>query len=628
MEEEKNPKNGPDPKKNLDRKVHFSIWYLVAGLFIVSVIHNLYFNIPSVRSVPYSDFKQWVGTGEVEEVILYQQMVRGKLKEGSSHVIKGDRDFEVVRVEDPDLLKDLEKAGVKFSGKIEDTRLKDLFFAWILPFAILFLVWSFILRRFNPGAGVMSFGKSRAKLYAKSETGITFDDVAGIDEAKEELKEIVEFLKTPAKFKKIGGKIPKGVLLVGAPGTGKTLLARALAGEAKVPFFSLSGSDFVEMFVGVGAARVRDLFEQAQSSAPCIVFIDEIDAIGRARGVGVVAPHEEREQTLNQLLAQMDGFDPNSGVIVVAATNRPEILDPALLRPGRFDRHVAIDKPDLKGREEILKVHAKKVKLAKDVDLKVIAQRTAGFVGADLANIINEAALLAARKDRSEISMAEFESAIDRVIAGLEKKSRVMNRKEKEITAYHEAGHAVVAMSVKGADPVHKVTIIPRGIGALGFTLQLPTEDRYLMTRSELLDKIAVLLGGRMAEKMIFDEVSTGAENDLKRATDIVKSMVKDYGMSEKLGLVTFEKDRRAMFLDTVVPSQHDYSEGTAQEIDREVHRIMEDESGRVGKILLEKKDKLKKLAGRLLEKEVVEKEELQEIFSKDENLPSQIAGS
>src|SRR4030095_4970567 len=418
MPSEKKPENNGS-KKNMEKKLHFSIWYVVIGLFLISLIHNYYFSLSAIRTVPYSEFKSWVQAGEVEEVVVYQTFIRGRLKEGSPKVEKGEREVEVVRVEDPDLLKDLAASKIKFSGKIEDTRLKDLFFAWILPFAILFVIWSFICRRVNPGAGVMSFGKSRAKLYTKSEAGITFDDVAGIDEAKEELREIVGFLKSPHKFKKIGGKIPKGVLLVGAPGTGKTLLARALAGEAKVPFFSLSGSDFVEMFVGVGAARVRDLFEQAQSSAPCIVFIDEIDAIGRARGVGVVAPHEEREQTLNQLLAQMDGFDPNAGVIVVAATNRPEVLDPALLRPGRFDRHIAIDKPDLKGREEILKVHAKKVKLAKDVDLKVIAQRTPGFVGADLANVINEAALLAARRDRTEITMAEFEAAIDRVIAGL-----------------------------------------------------------------------------------------------------------------------------------------------------------------------------------------------------------------
>jgi cell division protease FtsH len=607
----------PNDKKNIDRKVHFSIWYVVIALFFLSLLQNYFFYRSPLKNISYSEFRQLVTSGEIEEVLLYKEMIRGRFKEGSPHIEKGERDFETVRIEDPELVKDLQKAQIKYSGKIEDTRLKDLLFAWILPFAVLFLIWSFVFRRLNPGAGILSFGKSRAKLYAKSETGVTFNDVAGIDEAKEELKEIVEFLKNPSKFKKIGGKIPKGVLLVGAPGTGKTLMAKALAGEAKVPFFSLSGSEFVEMFVGVGAARVRDLFQQAQGSAPCIIFIDEIDAIGRARGVGVLSPHEEREQTLNQLLAEMDGFDPNAGVIVVAATNRPEVLDQALLRPGRFDRHIMIDKPDLKGREEILKVHAQKVKLAKDVDLKVVAQRTPGFAGADLANIINEAALLAARRDLKEISMAEFEGAIDRVIAGLEKKSRVMNKKEKEITAYHEAGHAVAAMSLKGADPVHKVTIIPRGIGALGFTLQLPTEDRYLMTRSELLDKLGVLLGGRVAEKLIFNEFSTGAENDLKRATEIARSMVKDYGMSEKLGAVTFERERRPLFLEGMMPpANHDYSEATAQAIDREISEMIGESEKRVEKILTEKKDKLEILAKKLLEKEVVEREELNKIFS------------
>ncbi len=609
-------KDGPkNETPGFNRKIHFSVWYLVIAVFLILWLHSYYFGKPATREVAYSDFKQWILNGEIQKVTLFQDWIQGELKDTSPHLLNKQRQFLTVRIEDPKLTEQLQNTGVEFTGKIEDTRLKDLFFAWILPLAILFLIWNLLLKRMNPGAGVMSFGKSRARVYAKAESQIHFSDVAGVDEAKEELKEIVEFLKTPDKFKRIGGKIPKGVLLVGPPGTGKTLLARALAGEANVPFFSLSGSDFVEMFVGVGAARVRDLFQQAQSSAPCIIFIDELDAIGRARGAGAMGTHEEREQTLNQLLAEMDGFDSNSGVIVVAATNRPEVLDSALLRPGRFDRHVEVDRPDLKGREQILQVHVRKVKLSKDVDLKIVAQRTPGFAGADLANLINEAALLAARRDKQMVSMAEFESAIDRVIAGLEKKSRVLNKREKEITAYHEAGHAIVAMSLKNADPVHKVTIIPRGIGALGFTLQLPTEDRNLMTQSELLDRLAVLFGGRLAERIIFNEISTGAENDLKRATEIAKSMVKDYGMSQKLGMVTFERERRALYLDAMMSPNRDYSEETAREIDQEISEILRNIETKVISIIEEKKPALEMLAQRLLEKEVVEREELEMIF-------------
>ncbi|MEK7852061.1 MAG: ATP-dependent zinc metalloprotease FtsH, partial [Deltaproteobacteria bacterium] len=461
---------------------------------------------------------------------------------------------------------------------------------------------------------VMSIGKSRAKLYVEKETKVTFDDVAGIDEAKEELLEIIEFLKTPEKFQRLGGKIPKGVLLVGAPGTGKTLLAKAVAGEAKVSFLTISGADFVEMFVGVGAARVRDLFAQAQEKAPCIIFIDELDAVGRARGMGVFGGDQERDQTLNQLLAEMDGFDTRKGVIIMAATNRPEVLDPALLRPGRFDRQVVVDRPDLKGREDILKVHIKNVKLGSDVDLKVIAARTPGFVGADLANVVNEAALLSSRRDKEAVTMAEFEEAIDRVIGGLEKKKRVMNKKEKEITAFHESGHALVAEFLPNADKVHKISIIPRGVAALGYTLQLPTEDRYLMTKSELLDRLAVLLGGRVAEELTFQEVSTGAHNDLQRASDIARSMVKEFGMSEKLGLVTFEKERRPLFLDIPATSSKEYSEETAREIDNEVKAIIDGSYDKVKSLLREHKDTLERLARRLLEKEVVDKEELREI--------------
>jgi cell division protease FtsH len=461
-------------------------------------------------------------------------------------------------------------------------------------------------------SSILNFGKSKGKIYGEDEIKITFEDVAGVDEAKEELKEIIEYLSTPDKFLNIGGKIPKGILLVGPPGSGKTLLAKAVAGEAKVPFFSMSGSDFVEMFVGVGASRVRDLFAQAQEKAPCIIFIDELDALGKARGMNPLSSNDEREQTLNQLLAEMDGFDTKAGVIIMAATNRPEILDPALLRPGRFDRHVLVDRPDKKGREEILNVHVKGVKVANDVDLSVIAARTPGFVGADLANIVNESALLAARKGKSAVTMEEFEEAIDRIIGGLEKKKRVMNVKEKEIVAYHETGHALMAEFLETADRVHKISIIPRGIAALGYTMQLPTEDRYLMTKKELLDRLGVLLGGRIAEEVVFGEVSTGAHNDLFRATDIAKAMVKQYGMSEKLGYVTFEGERKPLFLD-INPSfgAKDYSEETAREIDNEVKKIIDESYVRVKSLLSERRGILEKVAQTLLEKETIDGEAL-----------------
>ncbi|MBP1735979.1 MAG: ATP-dependent metallopeptidase FtsH/Yme1/Tma family protein [Deltaproteobacteria bacterium] len=467
-------------------------------------------------------------------------------------------------------------------------------------------------------SSVLNFGKSRGKIYGEDEIKITFQDVAGVDEAKVELQEIIEYLKTPQKFMSLGGKIPKGILLVGPPGTGKTLLAKAVAGEAKVPFFSMSGSDFVEMFVGVGASRVRDLFAQAQAKAPCIIFIDELDAIGKARGMNPLSSHDEREQTLNQLLSEMDGFDTKAGVIIMAATNRPEILDPALLRPGRFDRHVLVDRPDITGREAILKVHIKGVKLAREVDLKVVAARTPGFVGADLANLVNESALLAARKGKGSVGMEEFEEAIDRVIAGLEKKSRVMNKKEKEIVAFHETGHALMAEFLETTDQVHKISIIPRGISALGYTLQLPTEDRYLMTEKELRDRLCVLLGGRVAEEVIFGEVSTGAHNDLGRATDIARSMVKEYGMSKKLGYVTFERERKPLFMD-LGPSfggAKDYSEETAREIDDEIKAIVDEAREKVQAMLSEKKSLLDKVARTLLEKETIEGEELRELIS------------
>jgi cell division protease FtsH len=541
------------------------------------------------------------------------QVLTGKLKpEGDSKEQKG---FRTVRVEDPDLVRELNQHGVTFTGVIESTFLRDLL-SWIIPVALFVGIWFFIFRRLGQAqGGFMQVGQSKAKIYMEKDVNVTFADVAGVDEAKEELQEVIEFLKTPEKFTKLGGKIPKGILLVGPPGTGKTLLARAVAGEASVPFFSISGSEFVEMFVGVGAARVRDLFEQAKGKAPCIIFIDELDALGKARGVGPMA-HEEREQTLNQLLVEMDGFDPRVGVILMAATNRPEILDPALLRAGRFDRHVTVDRPDKKGRLDILRVHAKNVALRPDADLEQIAAMTPGFSGADLANVINESALLAVRRGKDQVGIAELQEAVERVIAGLEKKNRVLNKMEKERVAYHETGHALIALSIPGTDQVQKISIIPRGVAALGYTLQLPTEDRFLMTKSELENKVAVLLGGRIAEETIFGEASTGAQNDLVKATDIAKSMVKAYGMSDKLGTITLEQERQPQFLQLPVASERgDYSEETAREIDCEVRRIVDEQYGRVKQMLEERKAALHEGAKLLIEREVITGSELKAIL-------------
>ncbi len=596
-------------KKPVLKKTHFTIWYFVIALLIIFLIQNYVVQKRSEDVIPYSEFKQALRTGKIKELTISQETIQGERE-----TEKGSRKFQTVRVEDPDLVKELEANHVKYTGKVDSKWLTNIL-SWIIPLVFFFFIWRLLFSRIGPESSVISFGKSRAKLYAEKEKKVTFADVAGIDEAKEELKEVVEFLKNPKKFQRLGGKIPKGVLLVGMPGTGKTLLARAVAGEANVPFFSISGSDFVEMFVGVGAARVRDLFAQAQNHAPCIIFIDELDALGKARGVNPLGRHDEQEQTLNQLLAEMDGFDPNTGVIIMAATNRPEILDPALLRPGRFDRHVVVDRPDLVGREEILKIHTRNVKLSPDVDLKVIASRTPGFVGADLANIVNEAALLAARKNKEFVEMSDIEEAIDRVVAGLEKKRRLMSKKEKEIVAFHESGHAIVASSLPNVDPVRRISIIPRGISALGYTLQLPTEDRYLMTRTELLDRLAVLLGGRVAEEIKFNEISTGAHNDLQRATDIATSMVKEYGMSEKLGYVTFEKEKRPLFMPSPLFSSREYSEETARQIDEEVKKIIDKTYNKAKQILTFRRKELEELAQLLLEKEVVEEADLKKIL-------------
>jgi len=597
-----------DPSR---RKFQFSIWYFLMALLVFSLIQD-YIVARKTDVIPYSEFKGYVIEDKVKNLLLKQEEITGILTEDAKG--RKDQRFVTVRVDDPELVKLLDAKKISYTGHYESKWLATLL-SWILPLVFFILIWRFLMGRMGTGPqGVLSVGKARAKIYAEREVGVTFEDVAGIDEAKEELEEIVEFLKTPEKFTQLGGKIPKGVLLVGAPGTGKTLLAKAVAGESGVPFFSMSGSDFVEMFVGVGAARVRDLFAQAKENAPCIIFVDELDALGKARGLGVMGGHDEREQTLNQLLVEMDGFDPNVGVIIMAATNRPEILDPALLRPGRFDRHVAIDRPDVRGREAILKIHTQGVKLGPDVELAKVAALTPGFVGADLANLVNEAALLAARHDKKGVSMVEFQDAIDRIIGGLEKKNRMMNEKEKRIVAYHESGHALVAMSVPTADPVNKVSIIPRGIAALGYTQQLPTEDRYLMTREELLDRLSVLLGGRVAEELIFRDISTGAQNDLQRATDIARSMVTEYGMSEKLGLVTYAKERRPLFLDTGFSPAKEYSDETAREIDAEVSRLIAESHDRVRKILKEKGQQLEKIAQTLLEKETILGEELQEL--------------
>jgi cell division protease FtsH len=525
--------------------------------------------------------------------------------------------FRTVRV-DPDTSSLLEQYNVKFKGEIESRFLPTLL-SWIVPVFLFVGIWYFLIKRMaGQQPGFMSLGKNKAKIYMQEDIDVRFEDVAGVDEAEQELAEVVEFLSEPDKFTEVGGQIPKGILLVGPPGTGKTMLAKAVAGESGVPFFSMSGSEFVEMFVGLGAARVRDLFDQAKQKAPCIIFIDELDALGKARGFGTVGGHDEREQTLNQLLVEMDGFDPNVGVILLAATNRPEILDPALLRPGRFDRNILVDRPDKKGREEILKVHMKNIKISKDVDLSVLAGMTPGMVGADLANLVNEAALLAVRRKKKKAGMAEFEEAVERVVAGLEKKNRLINPREREIVAYHEMGHAIVALSLPGTDPVQKISIIPRGIAALGYTMQTPTEDRYLMSKTELLNKIATLLGGRAAEEIVFEDISTGAHNDLARATDIARSMVKEYGMSAKVGQVYFAREKRNQFLNVPMEGAAEYSEATAELIDSEVREIINNQYAKTRQILAEKKDILDKGAQLLLEKEKIDGEEIKMLLEKE----------
>ena len=557
--------------------------------------------------ISYTSFMQHVQQDEIKQVTIVDNVISGKLKDG--------KEFSTVAPNDSKLVEKLEAKKVDIKAELPPQPPWWMsILSSILPMLIIVGLWFMLMNQGGAGGGkVMNFGKSRARRYDEEKLKITFKDVAGAEEAKQELEEVVEFLKHPQKYNDLGAKIPKGVLLYGPPGTGKTLLAKAVAGEAGVPFFSISGSDFVEMFVGVGASRVRDLFDQAKKSAPCIVFIDEIDAVGRQRGAGLGGGHDEREQTLNQLLVEMDGFSANEGIIMIAATNRPDILDPALLRPGRFDRQIVVDRPDIKGRTEILKVHVKGKPMGQDVNLDVIAQRTPGFTGADLSNLVNEAALLTARKDKKAINMSEMEEAAERVIMGPERKSRVISDKEKRLTAYHEGGHTIVGMLLEHTDPVHKVTIIPRG-RAGGYTLSLPKEDKYYATRSEMLDELKVLLGGRVAEALVLKEISSGASNDLQRATQLARQMICEYGMSENIGPVTFGHRQDQVFLGRDIARDKDYSEEVAAEIDKEVRSFMEDAYAATEKLLSDNIDKLHVIAKALMEKETLEEEEINQL--------------
>jgi len=590
-----------------DKKYHINFWYIIGVVLAMMLIQDVYLASRKLTPIPYSQFEQLISEDKVKEVWISQNQIQGTLKEA---LPDGTKDFITTRVQPPELAENLTKHGVIYSGIIESHWIADLL-SWILPALFFVGIWMFAIRRMGQGGlgGLMQIGKSRAKVYVEKDTKVTFADVAGVDEAKEELVEIVNFLKSPKIYGRLGGRAPKGVLLVGPPGTGKTLLARAVAGEAGVPFFSISGSEFVEMFVGVGAARVRDLFEQARQHAPAIIFIDELDALGRARGAFVGGGHDEKEQTLNQLLAELDGFDPSSGLVLLGATNRPEVLDPALLRAGRFDRQILVDRPDRRGREQILAVHLKKVaKLGADVKPEQIAALTPGFTGADLANLVNEATLLATRRDAEEVMMADFTEAIERMVAGLEKRSRLLNPLERRVIAYHELGHAMVALALPGTDAVHKVSIIPHGVGALGYTIQRPTEDRYLMTRTELENKMAGLLGGRASEQLVFHEISTGAADDLARATDIARAMVLRYGMSEALGNVTYDRERSPFLQPNVpLPQERNYSDETAEAVDRAVRQLVDGAFARAFGILQQNRALLDRTAAALLESETLE---------------------
>jgi cell division protease FtsH len=608
----------------MNNQTRFNVGYFLAAALGVFLIQQLITAVTQIAPIPYSEFQQLLRDGKVTTVGVSDRFLQGTLKDP---LPGGQKQFVTTRV-DPQFAAELERHGVRFTGQVESTFLRDLL-SWVMPVLLFVGLWWYLGKRFADqglGGGLMSIGKSKAKIYVEADTGVTFADVAGVDEAKDELREVVDFLKDPSGYGRLGGRMPKGVLLVGPPGTGKTLLAKAVAGEAKVSFFSISGSEFVEMFVGVGAARVRDLFQQARAKAPAIIFIDELDALGRARAIGPYAGgHDEKEQTLNQLLVELDGFDSRSGIVILAATNRPEILDSALLRAGRFDRQVLVDRPDKKGRVQILQVHMRKVKLAADVDAEKVAALTPGFTGADLANLVNEAALLATRRRAESVTMSDFGSAVERIVAGLEKRNRLLNPKEREIVAYHEMGHALVALALPGVDPVHKVSIIPRGIGALGYTIQRPTEDRFLMTREELENKMAVLLGGRAAELIVFGHLSTGAADDLRRVTDIARSMVTRYGMSDKLGNVAYDRDPRSFLTGPNLPSppsDRDYAEETAAAVDREVHAIVEKTFERTLTLLKQRRQLLERTARRLLDKETLEEAELAEIIGSERQPP------
>jgi cell division protease FtsH len=604
-----------------DKSRRFHTWYWVAAILGVLLIQYVVSQAQQIAPIPYSQFQELLRSGKVGEIGISDRFIQGSLKEP---LPSGQTRFATTRVE-PDFAQELQQYGVRYTGQIESTLLRDIL-SWVIPVLLFFGLWTYLSRRIAAqgglGGGLMQIGKSKAKIYVESDTGVRFEDVAGVDEAKDELREIVDFLRSPEQYGRLGGRMPKGVLLVGPPGTGKTLLAKAVAGEAKVPFFSISGSEFVEMFVGVGAARVRDLFQQARERAPAIIFIDELDALGRARGMGgVVGGHDEKEQTLNQLLVELDGFDSRTGLVLLGATNRPEILDPALLRAGRFDRQVLVDRPDKKGRVQILQVHMRKAKLAPDVDAEKVAALTPGFTGADLANLVNEAALLATRRGADAVTMNDFNNAIERIVAGLEKRNRLLNPREREIVAYHEMGHALVALALPGVDPVHKVSIIPRGVGALGYTIQRPTEDRFLMTREELENKMAVLLGGRAAELIVFGHLSTGAADDLARVTDIARSMVTRYGMSERLGHVALEKDGRSFLSPNPLADgarDRSYSDETASAIDDEVRGIVDTVFERTVALLRERRDTLDRTAQRLLEKETLDEAELAQLTALD----------
>lgn len=592
-----------------------SLWLII---ILVAMLFARLMKPQEYKEIDYSEFKSYLKSGQVVECLISEAVIKGIFRNEKGELVK----FKTVPVDDPKLVEELEAYGVKYKGEVKRNWLSVVLFNFG-PILLFIFIWWMLIRSMQAGGKqAMSFGRTRAKLFDQSKQRVTFNDVAGVDEAKEELQEIIGFLKDPKKFQKLGGKIPKGVLLYGAPGTGKTLLAKAVAGQAGVPFFSASGSEFVEMFVGVGASRVRDLFAQGRKNAPCLLFVDELDAVGRHRFAGIGGGHDEREQTLNQLLVEMDGFDTKEGVILIAATNRPDVLDPALLRPGRFDRHIMVPNPDLKGREEILQVHARHIKLAPEVDLKVIARRTPGFVGSDIANLVNEAALLAAREDKKAVGMRELEEAIDRVIAGPQRKSRMISEREKKIIAYHEAGHALVARLIPGTDPIHKVSIIPRG-PALGYTLQLPLEDKYLSTKTEITDKLTVFLGGRAAEELTFNELTTGAENDLQQATEIAHKMVCEYGMSDKLGPLTLRKKDSEIFLGRDFVKEKAYSEKTAEMIDQEVKKILEDCRDRAKELLRKNMAKLDRLAKALMEKEILVGEEVEEILKHGKEVPN-----